>query len=859
MLSFLRYPTLLALWLGLPRLLPAQVLDPAFHIPAIYREATVNDAARQADGQYVVAGTFTRVNSQSAAHLIRLDATGALDAGFQQNLSRATVQARKVYPLPNGQLLVLGTYQAGAVQRNYLFRLNADGTLDPTLTLTFAGPYPYPSVAQALVQPDGRLLILGYFTSSSAEIYRLLPDGTRDSSFSTTLVTGSQDTQMLLQPDGKLILGGDVTTQVNGRSNHFITRLNSDGSPDADYHSGAYSNNPLTVHALLLDASGALLVGGYAGNVVGGQPRAVFRLLPSGALDPSFTLDASLAGRNCQRLATQPGGQIAALFDAYATTAGGGTVPYPFSSQLVRLLPTGALDAAFQPGSGPDGLLTEVRSQPDGSLLTWGGINNFAGQRRTLALLQPSGALNSDFAPLLQVPGSVQKVVRQADDKVVLLGQFNSIDGHLTDRVARLLPSGQPDLAFAYRQLASATSSITTLAVQRTGQVILAGAEYGSTGAGIRPFFRQLMATGEPDASFVPAITVPASPTAGIWLLLAQADGKLVVGGSFTDAAGKANLTRLTAVGSVDPTFAPPTPQAEVYSGYQQADGTIMHLAPTASSVTYPYSQTIKRLLANGQPDPTFSYAPLAPAPGIGLSGIFPVPATGGCVVSGTFEGRQVLARLSASGAHEAGFATPFRSFDGPADSFSGVNVVAPQPEGRLLIGGTMRTSADFSSAITPLARLEANGQLDATFSTSFIPNPPLGSAGYNSVAVSDILTQPDGTTLIGGNFLLAGGQPATGLVRLLPPAAPLGTNNPRPDTYFQAWPVPARDVLHVSLPPATHPQRVTLLNMMGQTMLSQAVAATEITLATASLAPGIYLLRVEYADGIATRPVVLE
>jgi uncharacterized delta-60 repeat protein len=851
---------LLALVLG-PRLLPAQVLDPAFHIPEIYRAAQVNDAAQQPDGSYVVAGTFTRANDQAANILARFDAAGTLDLGFQQNLSMATVRATKVYPLANGQLLVTGDYRAGAVERRHLFRLNADGTLDPTLTLTFPGPYLYPIVAQALVQPDGRILILGYFTSSNAEIYRLLPDGSRDPSFSVALLTGSQDTKMLLLPDGKLILGGDFTW-VNGVRNFFIARLNPDGSTDTSYQPGAYTNARLYINAIALDASGALVVGGPTANVVGGQHRSVFRLLPSGALDPSFALDASLLARNCNRLAVQPGGQVAALFDAYATTASG-TVPYPFSSQLVRLLPGGTLDASFQPGSGPDGPLTDIRSQPDGQLLAWGGIQNFAGQRRTLALLQPSGTLNPRFAPLLQVPGEVAKLQRQADGSLVVVGNFNTIDGHLTDYVARLLPTGQPDRTFAWRNPASTTLAISALATQADGRILLAGTVYtNGSGSGNQPFFTRLTTTGAPDASFAPAIAPSPAQPMDIRLVAELASGQLLVGGNFVDAAGRANLTRLTPMGSIDATFTPRASQPAITSGLVQADGAIVCVVPVPGA-TYPGSQTIERLLPSGQPDPSFSYTlPTAytlPSATAEVQAVFAGPATGGYVVSGVFGADQVLTRTTATGAPVAGFAAPFWPFAGPADVFSGINTVETQPNGRLLVGGTLHQSGAYNAPIFSLARLGNDGQLDPTFSTSFITNPLPATNVYNSYSVNTLLTQPDGTTLVGGYFLAAGGQPATGLVRLLAPIA-LAVGAPRRSSAsVQAWPIPTHDRLHLVLAPAARPQQVALLNTMGQTVLSQAVLQPELVLDTSSLAPGFYLLRVAYADGVATRSVVIE
>ncbi|NML66009.1 T9SS type A sorting domain-containing protein [Hymenobacter sp. RP-2-7] len=830
--------------------LSAQVLDPAFHIPAVYQAAQISDAAQQPDGHYVVAGTFTQANGQASGGLARFDATGTLDATFQQNLRGVTVAARKVYPMANGQLLVLGSYQAGTTQRKYAFRLNADGTLDPTFELTFPGLYPYPVVAQAIVQPDGRILLLGYFTSSNVELCRLLADGSRDPSFSVTLLSGSQDTQMLLQPDGKVILGGDFTW-LNGERGFFIARLTTDGSTDTNFHSAAYTNARLYITGLALDASGRLLVAGYAQNVVGGQNRAVFRLQPDGALDTSFTLDASLGTRNCQRLAVLPSGQIMALFDAYDSN--NLSVAYPFAAQLVRLLPTGALDSSFQPGSGPDGLLTEVRTLPSGDVLTWGGIHNFAGQRRTVVLLQAgTGALATSFAPLLQQPGEISRLSSLPDGRLQVLGKFNSVDGHLTDEVARLLPTGQPDPTFAARQPASANTSATTWAVQRNGQVVLAGRGLtGSSGATQFSYLTRLTPTGALDASFTPAISL--SGQNFISLLAEQASGQLVVGGLFTDAAGRPNLTRLTSSGSADPSFTPPAGQSPVYSGFAQPDGSLVCVTPLASS-SYPGRQAVQRLSANGQPDPTFSYAPLPATFDVYLERVYPLPGAAGYATSGVFATGEVLGSLTSTGAAVPGFATPFRAIPGPAESSSGVRAVLAQPNGQLLVGGAMRQGSSYSSPGVALARLQANGQLDATFSTSFIP-----VASAASYRVNDLLALPDGSTLVGGYFLEAGGQPATGLVRLQAPAALATIGSQSSRAAVQIWPVPARESLHVLLAAEARPRLLTLLNALGQVVLTQPVTQPDFTLATAALPRGFYLLQVEYADGVAIRRIALE
>ena len=863
MMRHLRIPILLlALLPWLPSRLLAQTLDPAFHIPAIYGEASITDAAQMPNGQFVVAGSFTRINGQAGKGLARFSAAGVEDQAFRQNLSTATVTVEKLIPMTNGQLLVQGDYQAGTVQRHYLFRLNADGTLDATLNLVFAGSYPYPNVVQTIVQPDGRILIMGYLTgNSNAEIFRLLSNGTRDTSFSVALGTGSQDTQMLLQPDGKIVLGGDIL-QVNGVTNYFIARLNSDGSTDTGFQSAAYTNARLYIYTIALDATGALLVGGAAANVIGGQPCSLFRLLSTGALDPTFTAPTTVNARDCKRVVVQPNGQLAVLANTYSTAT---QAVFSYGSQLVHLQANGALDTAFQPGTGPDGALNEIRSLANGSLLTWGSINNFAGQRCTLALVQPTGGIDIGFAPLLQEPAQVHKIVRQQDGKLLIAGRFNSIDGHLTDRIARLLPTGQPDLTFSWRQPNSATWDLTALAVQADGRILVAGTTantniFSSTNLPNEQVFVRLGISGSQDPGFVPAVAFNQQPTAGVRLLAEQANGQLVVGGTFTDAAGKANLTRLLPSGSVDPAFTPPASQPVIYSGLVQANGTIACVVPVAG---VPYSQTIERLLPGGTSDPAFAYTPPAqgPATGLpytGLEQLFQVPATGDYIASGVLSATQVLARVTANGASASGFAAPFQPINGPALPYAGVNAVAAQSDGRLVVGGYMQQSSQFGAPSILLARLESNGQLDASFSTNVITNPA-GTPVYERYSVSDVLVQPDGAIVAGGYFLEAAGQPVTGLVRFLPTGVLAVRAGKGESSQIQAWPVPAHAVLHLQLEASARPQRVSLLDALGKTVISQPTLESDLTLNTAALAPGLYVLRVEYASGPATRRVVIE
>lgn len=852
----------LLLWIGLLGNATAQTLDPAFHIPEIYGEANVVDAAQMPSGQYVVAGSLTRANGQASAGLARFNAAGVTDQTFRQNLSGATVQVEKVYPMANGQLLVQGDYTAGTIQRRYLFRLNADGTLDPAFNLALPGAGMLPNVMQAVVQPDGRVLVLGLYLSGNSnefDVFRVLSNGSRDPSFAVAPTTFSQDLLMALQTDGKIVLGGSLTA-VNGIRYPFFARLNTDGSTDTSYQPAAYTNARLYINSIALDANNALLVGGPGINVINGQAAPLFRMLSTGAFDPTFACPASLLGRDCSQVSVHTNGRISVLLSTYSSVT---NLAYSFDKQLLQLQASGAVDASFQQGTGPDNVLIGVRSVANGTVLTWGYLNNYAGQRRTVAMLQPTGSLDAGFAPLLQNVGSIQKIVRQADGKLVVTGRFNSIDGHMTDRVARLLANGQPEASFAWRQPSSASWETTALAVQADGRVLLAGNSYSSnsftaTSTPIVPLFTRLTTTGQPDASFAPVLT--ANPSASSYyttyrinLLAEQASGQLVVGGFFVDAAGKPNLTRLNANGSVDPSFTPAAAQPAIHYGVAQADGNLICVVAGVA----PAPKTIQRVLSSGTPDPAFSYIPTTNAYE-DLQRVAQVPSTGGYIVGGVLDrAGQVLARVSATGAAVAGFATPFQPIVSPVVPESGVNAVAVQSNGKIMVGGALRQGYPYTTPATLLARLEANGQLDPTFDPGFIAAVVANSQPlYSQYEVADVLVQPDGALVVGGYFLRAGTQPVTGLVRIM--AA--GALSVRPSTVArtEVWPIPAQALLNLKLDAAARPRQVTLFDALGKAVLTQPTAQSELTLDITTLARGLYVLRVDYSSGPVTRRIAI-
>src|SRR5204862_3007274 len=174
--------------------------------------------------------------------IIRLNSNGSRDTGFEPAvgdqksgsfvggyLSGAEIiQALAVQP--DGKVVVGGIFSSiKGTNRNGIARLNADGTLDNSFN---CGTGTNGAVSSIVLQPDGKMLIGGYFTAvngtNRSGIARLNANGSLDSSFNPG--TGANYvTSVGLQPDGKVLIRGGFTT-VNVTNRNGIARLNAKGS-----------------------------------------------------------------------------------------------------------------------------------------------------------------------------------------------------------------------------------------------------------------------------------------------------------------------------------------------------------------------------------------------------------------------------------------------------------------------------------------------------------------------------------------------------------------------------------------------------------------------------------------------------
>jgi len=340
--------------------------------------------------------------------------------------------------LVGGQFTTLGGGGTGTTPRNYLGRLNADGSLD-----TSFNPGANAWVFAVAVQADGKILVGGDFTTLGGggtgttprnRIGRLNANGSLDTSFNPGPGANNVVRAVAVQADGKILVGGDFTTLGQGvlfsPTRNHIGRLDVDGSLDTSFNPGASDR----VWAVAVQADGKILVGGAFTTLGGGgfgttTRNRIGRLNADGSLDTSFDPGAD---DDVNELAVQADGKIL-VGGQFATLGGGGTGTTP-RMRLGRLNANGSVDTSFNPGANSP--VWALAVQADGKILVGGFFTTLASRTRNyLGRLNADGSLDTSFTP--GANGSVLAVAVQADGKILVGGGFTTLGGGGTGTTTR--------------------------------------------------------------------------------------------------------------------------------------------------------------------------------------------------------------------------------------------------------------------------------------------------------------------------------------------------------------------------------------------------------------------------------------
>ncbi|MCW5959047.1 MAG: VCBS repeat-containing protein [Pyrinomonadaceae bacterium] len=698
-------------------------VDYVFYTGSIER-TSVRKVAVQPDGKIVAAGLFNVVNDAMRDNIVRFNADGTLDPGFNppalarfngNQLLIITALARQ----SDGKILIGGNFTTtGAVRRTNLARLNADGSLDTSFNANQPGNSLGGTVVDIEISADGKITVGGDISVSAGgrkEVARLLPDGTIDNSFNpqmdTANSTGSLDT--FVQADGKTL----VSLRYSSGGSR-IYRLNIDGSVDFSHMIDGGSR---VVNRMIVQPNGKILVAGSF-DMIDGFPiqEGILRLNADGSFDTTFNLGNSGAGGTISDVEFLSNGKI---------LIGGSFGSYNDVSRqyLAVLNDDGSLDDSFSYTPGRVLGVYDLALQSDGKIVVGTYVDQSQGTFfPPIARLNTDATIDASIDPFMGSAGNVNKILVQPDGKILIAGFYNHIERLFRRNFARFNNDGTIDSSFSSSIFfPNPLSTLLNLALQPDAKIIATG--------GI-PEGARLNPDGSHDAR------LRGSPPPGIAYVLP--DGKIL---GLTDRTQRFSADCFLETEATRFNFGGAPVRAAVLP-----DGKII-VVGTFTEVNFSAARgRIARLNADTTFDPTWD------TPGGGANNKINdilLQADGKLIIGGAFttvngnSNYKYLARLNADGTLDTSF-NPVLNGE--------VISLKMQPDGKILFSGAMTTVNGISR--NSVARVNSNGTQDASFD--------LGSGADGTVRTIDL--QPDGKILIGGDFRRVNGVERLGVARLL-------------------------------------------------------------------------------------------
>ncbi len=598
---------------GIVRLNPDHSLDLGFDANI---DGLVQSLAQQSDGKIIVGGSFTAVGGVGRNQIARLNSDGSVDETFDPGTGANGVVLDIVVQW-DGKVLIGGSFtRINSILRNCIARLNSDGSLDTTFTSPFPPvPPPFPtsppniqSIVNTLaVQPNGQILVGGFIVTNYEpqiiySVVRLNSNGSYETTFDPPSIN-SNLTKLALQPDGKILISG-FFTNIGGVERRYIARLNATGSLDASFDASGQAVAPVfslhlrtdgkvlfgsvitatgavmkqlntngsldlafttielvpgVTYAITPLSNGKILASGSFSAISDGVPNTALIFNPDGSQDQSFQANFQSKGR-VRAAAVQNDGKI--VIGGIFNRVNGST-----RNMLTRLNANGSIDEGFVTNFLFAAQITVIVIQPDGKILIGGSsLSTGSGPGKSMLQLNSDGSLDKTFTPVEL--GSAKTITVQSDGKILMSYRSGFRDGQETGGLARYNADGSLDSTFE----PTPNLPFETVIALANGQIIAGGESgIGYVNPPAPTEFHigvvRLNADGSHDRTFRSGLIGEVGRFSSVKKILIQDDAKLLVGGSLYTGGSStpAAVVRLNSTGSVDGTFQ----QSIITSGYE--------------------------------------------------------------------------------------------------------------------------------------------------------------------------------------------------------------------------------------------------------------------------------------------------
>jgi uncharacterized delta-60 repeat protein len=525
--------------------------------------------AVQPDGKVVAAG----ITDNNILALARYKPDGSLDSSFSED-GKVTVDSfvcTSITIQSDGKILVAGSS---------LIRFNTDGSVDNTfsgdgkITESF-------SISSIAIQPDNKIVVTGTVTNNYEGDFvaaRYNTDGSPDNTFSgdgkvqTDIYRNDEAKQVIVQGDGKILVGGTSGFADKGDAYHHFTivRYNSDGILDNTFNETGIvkyndpDDNNIALRGIALQSDGKVLVlGTIDGNLV------IVRFDSYGVFDNNFGVN----GRAAVPLSSfiypaivEDNGRI-----IVASSKNGDFAIAGYNSD-------GSIDNSF----GENGIsLISISSQTDiatclavsKNKLYAGGVGAyFNSDIATVVCFTPGGTPDPSFGDGGIVNtyfgsgrGSTRysRIAIQADKKVVTIGTTYNETNKSSFAVARYNTNGTLDNSFdgdgmQVTDFGSLEDIGTALAIQSDGKIVVVGYSTNEV-PGSAIAIARYNQNGTLDSSFdgdgKQTTFVDPALYNRAYSVAIQNDGKIVVAGEISSNVTYILVVRYNTDGSLDNTF----------------------------------------------------------------------------------------------------------------------------------------------------------------------------------------------------------------------------------------------------------------------------------------------------------------
>jgi len=409
-----------------------------------------------ADGAVLIAGSDAPNNNRDVALFKVRSANLSLDPSYAQsgvallNVMKGSQEFHHVALQPDGKIVGVGWVFTGLRDEILVARFLPNGALDSSFESdgwrSFDDGRNGAATANfVLVQPDGKLVVIGY-----GFVARLLADGALDSSFGTDGISrdvGEYNfmTSGVLRGDGSIIVGGTLSYAGSSRQDLMVVRMTSSGKKDGavTHKVTGYDGQGLRV---ALQSDGKILLAGMLENIsTKSDEMGLLRLTEALSPDTDFGTGGLVKSGS-------GGGAVHPLADGKILAGG----RFGDQSNVGRFDGKGVLDKSFGVGGyGPDKKYFPMHTAKDLAVDPAGAITflgTSGGATATLARIVAGGTLDTSFhttgfletiMPDTFGPwfnGVTVAMARAADGKVVISGAMTYRDGWSSAALSRYLP-----------------------------------------------------------------------------------------------------------------------------------------------------------------------------------------------------------------------------------------------------------------------------------------------------------------------------------------------------------------------------------------------------------------------------------